>query len=227
MGFLNWIRCIAYERARSSAPCEIPTACAATPGRVRSSVIIANLKPSPSRPSRFSAGTSQSVKISSAVCDPLMPIFSSMRPTEKPGKSFSTMKALIPRVPTFGSVIAKMELTCASPPFVMKRFDPLRIYLSLLRTANVCIAAASEPEPASVRPKAASHSPLASGGKYLLFCCSLPTSIIGSDPSCWTARIRLVVAQYRANSSIAITTANSLDPIPPYSSGNSIARISC
>src|SRR3989442_11521203 len=56
------------------------------PGRVQSSVIMANLKPSPSRPSKFSAGTSQSVKISSAVCKPLMPILSSMLPTTEARK---------------------------------------------------------------------------------------------------------------------------------------------
>ena len=40
----------------------------------------------------------------------------------------------------------------ADRPLVMKRFAPLRIYLSPLRTAVVCMAAASEPEPDSVKP---------------------------------------------------------------------------
>src|SRR5438046_10214947 len=37
------------------------------------------------------------------------------------------------------SVSANTELTCARPPFVMKRFDPFRMNVSPLRTANVCI----------------------------------------------------------------------------------------
>ena len=114
--------------------------------RVRSNVIMAILKPSPSRPSIFSAGTSQFVKINSAVCDPLMPILSSIRPTEKPGKSFSTIKPLMPRVPCSGAVSAKTEVTRAIPPLVIKRFEPLRMYLSPARNANVLIAAASEPD---------------------------------------------------------------------------------
>ena len=188
---------------------------------------MAILKPSPSRPSIFSAGTSQSVKINSAVCDPLMPILSSIRPTEKPGKSFSTIKPLMPRVPCSGAVSAKTEVTRAIPPLVIKRFEPLRIYLSPLRTAVVRIAAASEPEPASVSANAAIHSPLAREGKYLRFCSSLPASSIGIEPSCCTANNKPVVAQWRDNSSIAITIASSLEPRPPYSSGKGIARISC
>ena len=157
----------------------------------------------------------------------MIPIFSSIRPTANPGKSLSTIKALIPRVPACGSVIAKIEFTCARPPFVIKRLEPLRIYVSPLRTALVCIAAASDPEPASVKPKAAVHSPLARRGIYLRFCCSFPANKIGIAPSCCTARIKAVVAQWRESSSIAITTASSLAPIPPYSVGKGIARISC
>ena len=57
-------------------------------------------------PTRFSAGTSQSSKISSAVGEPRMPHFFSLRDTEKPGKSFSTMKALMPLAPCSGEVLA-------------------------------------------------------------------------------------------------------------------------
>ena len=47
----------------------MPVAIAATPGRVRSSVIIASLKPLFSSPSRFSTGTSVSLKVMVAVFD--------------------------------------------------------------------------------------------------------------------------------------------------------------
>ena len=49
-------RSFAYSTACSYAACATPTAPIAVPGRVASSVAIAILKPSPSSPSRFSAG---------------------------------------------------------------------------------------------------------------------------------------------------------------------------
>ena len=50
-------RSFEYSSACSYAACATPTAPIAVPGRVKSSVAIAILKPSPSSPSRFSAGT--------------------------------------------------------------------------------------------------------------------------------------------------------------------------
>ena len=46
---------------------------------------IAILKPSPSSPSRLSAGIRMSLKKISPVVEPLMPIFGSIRPTSNPG----------------------------------------------------------------------------------------------------------------------------------------------
>src|SRR5438034_461591 len=53
---------------------------------------IAIRKPSPSSPSRLSAGTRQSLKKSSPVVEPLIPIFGSIRPTSRPGASASNTK---------------------------------------------------------------------------------------------------------------------------------------
>ena len=53
-------------------------------------------KPSPSSPSRFSAGTRQSTKKISPVVEPLIPIFGSILPTSNPGALASTTKAEIP-----------------------------------------------------------------------------------------------------------------------------------
>ena len=50
----------------------------------------------------------------------------------------------------------------------MKVFEPLRMYLSPLRTAVVVSAAASEPHPGSVSPMQPIHSPVASFGQVLL-----------------------------------------------------------
>ena len=49
----------------------------------------------------------QSAKYSGGVLEPRIPSLCSASPTENPGVSFSTMKALIPRVPCAGSVFAK------------------------------------------------------------------------------------------------------------------------
>ena len=59
-------------------------------------------KPSPSSPSRLSAGMRHESKNTSPVVEPLMPIFGSMRPTEKPGRSASTTKAEMPECPAAG-----------------------------------------------------------------------------------------------------------------------------
>ena len=120
------------------------------PGRERSRIRIAILKPSPSVPSRFAAGMRQSLKKISPVVEPLMPIFGSIRPTSKPGASASTTNALIPAWPASGSVFANTTYTDATPAFVMKRLPPFRTNSSPSRTAVVRIAALSEPEPGSV-----------------------------------------------------------------------------
>ena len=64
-------------------------------------------KPSPSSPSRLSAGILQSLKKISPVVEPLIPIFGSIRPTSKPGASASTTNAEMPEWPASGSVLAK------------------------------------------------------------------------------------------------------------------------
>ena len=87
---------------------------------------MAILKPLPSLPSRFSLGTMQSSKIRSQVEEPRMPIFFSCLPVEKPGKSFSTMKAEMPWLPLDLSVMANTTKVSATLPLVMKHLEPLR-----------------------------------------------------------------------------------------------------
>ncbi len=58
-------------------------------------------------------------------------------------------------------------MVCAEVPCVMNALEPFRTHASPSRTAAVRMAAASLPEPGSVRPQAASFSPRASGGRNL------------------------------------------------------------
>ncbi len=64
--------------------------------------------PLPTLPNKFSLGTLQFLNISSHVAEPLIPIFFSFFPTEKPSKSFSTINAEIPLRPFERSVIARI-----------------------------------------------------------------------------------------------------------------------
>ncbi len=84
----------------------MPTAIAATPGRVRSSVIIASLKPLFSSPIRFSAGISTSLNEIIAVSEARCPSLSSFLSTVTPSSSRGTTKAEMPRWPASLSVFA-------------------------------------------------------------------------------------------------------------------------
>ena len=83
----------------------MPTAIAATPGRVRSRVIIASLKPWFSSPSRFPAGISVSLNVIVAVLEARCPSLSSFLSTVTVS-SLGTTKAEIPRWPASLSVFA-------------------------------------------------------------------------------------------------------------------------
>ena len=91
---------------------------------------IAILNPSPSSPSRFEAGMRQSLKKTSPVVEPLIPIFGSMRPTSKPGASASTTNAEMPLCPRQGRSSRRRRRASATPAFVMKRLPPFRTYSS-------------------------------------------------------------------------------------------------
>ena len=96
-------------------------------GRVKSSVRMAILNPSPSAPSRFSTGTSQSWRWNATVGDARMPIFFSFFPTAKPGNPGSTRNAVIPLAPLLRSTVAKRVITPAFEPFEHQSFVPLRM----------------------------------------------------------------------------------------------------
>ena len=94
-------------------------------GRERSSVRMAILKPSPSSPSRFSTGISQSEKCRATVGEPWIPSFFSFLPTENPFMPGSTRNAVMPRARLDGSVAVNSEIIPAWEPLVTHIFEPL------------------------------------------------------------------------------------------------------
>src|ERR671916_836875 len=99
----------------------MPTAWAPIVGRVKSRVRSAVLKPVPGAPMIRSAGMVQSVKYSSQVGEPLMPILRSLGPTAKPGSSRWTAKAEMPLAPSSGSVTAMIVYHSEIPELVIRR----------------------------------------------------------------------------------------------------------
>jgi hypothetical protein len=100
------------------------------------------------------------------------------------------------------SARAKTTNVDACEPFVTHCLAPV------MRppAARVRIAAASEPAPASVRAKAASSSPAASGGTSRSCCSGVPYLTIGSVPALvCTASVTPAPASARAISSITST----------------------
>ena len=85
------------------------------------------LAPCPSAPSRLAAGTTQSSNTSSPSGLPRKPILSSFCATLKPSKPRSTRKALMPRLPSSGAVLAYTRSTSATGPLVIHIFVPLSL----------------------------------------------------------------------------------------------------
>src|SRR5207249_11511077 len=113
--------------------------------------------------------------------------------TSTPGQAISTTKALIwslalpPLI--LGGVLAITTITPALVPLVHQSFSPFstKNFPSGVGSARVFIAAGSEPTSASVSAKA-EISPLATRGRYLRFCSSVPKRIRGwGTPMDWLA----------------------------------------
>ena len=98
---------------------------------------MAILKPSPSPPSRFAAGTTTSWKAIAEVSVERWPILSRCFSTVTPSASMGTTKAERPLWPLSRSVDAKQTIHEALPPFVMNIFEPLITYSSPRGTAVV------------------------------------------------------------------------------------------
>nr|GFC37825.1 hypothetical protein [Tanacetum cinerariifolium] len=118
------LRSLAYLMLSSSEPEAIPRACAAMPIRPPASTCMANLKPKPSAPMRFSLGTFTSLKSSEHVSEPRMPSLFSLGPCWKPGMSLSTISTLMPRDFSSGLVWAITRYTEAVVPLVIQFLVP-------------------------------------------------------------------------------------------------------
>ena len=163
-----------------------------------------------------------------------MPSLSSFLPTEKPEKSRSTNKAVMPLYPAAGSTVAKTTKNPASAALVIHNLRPVSRYsaASLDNTARVVSANASEPEPASDN----AYDPTVSRARRVRkrrFWSSVPQrcSKFVHNVFC-TSTMAAAEGSTRASSSIARIERKNSPPCPPYSSGTSMpispsANISC
>ncbi len=179
IGMPNWTRSFVYSTESSKAACATPTAPTAVPGRVKSSVCMAILKPSPSSPSRFAAGTTTSWKATAEVSVARCPILSRCFSIVTPGVSMGITNAVRPLWPFDRSVDAKQTIHDAWPAFVMNILEPLTTYSSPRRTAVVWMPDTSEPAPGSERPKQPRMGSSSSGPSHCFFCASVPATRIG------------------------------------------------
>src|SRR5437588_4170966 len=202
--------------ANSMAARATPTPIAATPGRVRSSVIMAILKPLFSSPTRWLSGISTSLKEIVAVFEARWPILSSCLSTTTPA-SRGTMKQLIPRWPASLSVLAYTVYQLAYSPLVMKHLEPLMTHLSPLRVAVVFIPETSDPASGSVRQNDASRGSSASRPKYSFFSSSEAARAIGAHARPFADRLVLIPEHPHASSSSIRQPSRKVRPGPPYS----------
>src|SRR5687767_7152565 len=106
---------------------------------------MATLKPSPSAPTRADFGIFTSSKITSVVLEQRCPILSSLRPIFTPGVDASTTKQVMPLCFLARSKVAKTVNHEATPPLVIQRFCPFRMYSSPFFSTLVDRLATSEP----------------------------------------------------------------------------------
>src|SRR5208282_2370218 len=106
--------------------CIAPTALARIQLRSHSIDELKIAIPAPSFPNKFSAGTSQSVRIISPMGEVRKPILSRLLLTVKPDVPFVTRKAQAPDKPLPGLIVAKTITTSATGALVMYSLDPLR-----------------------------------------------------------------------------------------------------
>ncbi len=153
-------------------------------------VVSAILRPSPSRPIRFSRGTRTFRSEVSPFSMPRNPMNALRRCTVIPGASASTMNALIPpRCPSDFGTRAITTSSSATTPLVVHSFVPSSTYAapSSVGTAVARRRAGSEPTSGSVSRKAL-IAPLAQRGRNSRFCSSVPASTSGSGrPTDWCA----------------------------------------
>lgn len=151
-------------------------------------VVRAILRPAPSGPMRFAAGTLTWWKRVTPFSMPRRPMKALRFSTVMPGESVSTTKAVMPPLPSadFGTRAITTRRS-AITPLVVQSFTPSRTYASPSRTALVASRAGSEPTSGSVSRKAL-MSVRAQRGRNSAFCSSVPNSFSGcGTPIDWCA----------------------------------------
>ena len=157
----------------------IPRAWAATDGRDRLSEASSNPSPSPGSRSILARLARQPTNVRAAVFDARWPILSSTLVTDRPGESFSTKIVLIePLGSSISDHLPNTNNRSATPPLVMKSFEPSITTSSPSGVNFVCMPVASEPAIASVMTSEP-RPPARILGKSRCFCSSVPKSING------------------------------------------------
>ncbi len=219
IGIPNWTRSFEYWAACSKAARATPTAPIAVPGRVKSRVRIAILKPSPSSPRRLATGTRTSWKASAEVSVERWPILSRCFSTTTPSASAGTTNAVRPRCFFDLSVEANTVNQAAWPALVMNIFEPLRMYSSPFLTAVVWIPETSEPAFGSVRANEVSSGSSTSGGSHARFCSSVPAMTTGPWPRPLATIAVPIPEQPQQSSSPTSRPSKPPSSRPPYASG--------
>ena len=214
IGIPNCTRSFEYCAAYSNAARATPTAPIAVPGRVKSSVRMAILKPSPSSPRRFAPGTRTSWNATADVSVERWPILSRCCSRTTPPASAGTMNAVRPRWPCDLSVDAKSVNQDAYPAFVMNIFEPLMTYSSPSRTAVVWMPETSEPAFGSVSANDVSNGASTSGGSHSRCCSSVPATITGPWPRPF-ATIAVPIPEQPQQSSSPISIPSKADSARP------------
>ena len=154
------------------------------------SVVSAILRPSPSRPRRFSAGTRTWWKRVTPFSRPLSPMNALRRSTVMPSDAVSTTNALMPpRPPACSGTRAITTTSSAMTPLVVHSFTPSSRYAvpSSVGVAVDDIRAGSDPTSGSVSRNAV-IAPPAQRGRNRCFCSSVPNILTGSGtPIDWWA----------------------------------------
>src|SRR5262245_21104245 len=184
-GFPKVLRSKAYFTDISKQPSASDNPSVATEIRPHSRVFKNARKPDPSCPSKLSRGTRTLSKICSRVSTPCQPIFLYRRPTVYPGVPWGMISEQYCPLPSASlpeALTATRPWPIRVPALEIKHFVPFTTHSSPSKRDVVWIFDASDPACASVKPKAPSRSPRASGANHLCFCSSVPKCRNGNEP---------------------------------------------
>ena len=203
----------------SNAARATPTAPIAVPGRVWSRVRIAILKPSPSSPSRFAAGTFTSWKASAEVSVARWPILSRCFSTVTPsasGRDDERGEALLPLALVGGREDDDPGRVAGVRD---EHLGAVEDVLVARRIAVVWMPETSDPAFGSVSANEQSSGSSISCGSHARFCSSVPARRTGAEPSVFATSVTAIPEQPQESSSPIRIPSKIESPGPPSSSG--------